>query len=51
MPNDDRPAQRVTDQRDHRKNQHKNRPSPPQSVPHSGPPLHDGLEQLRDSHT
>lgn len=51
MPNDDRPAQRATDQRDQRKTPHKDRPSPPQDTPHNGPPLHGGLEQLRDSHT
>lgn len=47
MPNDDPSAQRATDQRDPRKE----RPSPPPSAPQGGPPLSDGLEQLRDSHT
>lgn len=47
MPNDDPSAQRATDQPDQRKE----RPSPPHSAPPGGPPLSDGLEQLRDSHT
>ncbi|MGF6307861.1 hypothetical protein ABIB82_001908 [Bradyrhizobium sp. i1.8.4] len=47
MPNDHPTAQRATDQRDQRKD----RPSPPQGAPYNGPPLHGGLEQLRDSHT
>ncbi|MGY4480422.1 hypothetical protein ACVILL_007836 [Bradyrhizobium sp. USDA 3364] len=51
MPNDCPSAQRTTDQRDQRENPHGDRPSPPQSAPQSGPPLHGGLEQLRDSHT
>ncbi|MGY4571359.1 hypothetical protein GPL21_24070 [Bradyrhizobium pachyrhizi] len=47
MTNDDPSAQRATDQCDQRKE----RPSPPQNAPQGGPPLSDGLEQLRDSHT
>ncbi|WP_159450406.1 hypothetical protein [Bradyrhizobium mercantei] len=47
MPNDFPSAERTTEQRDQRKD----RPSPPQGAPHSGPPLHRGLEQLRDSFT
>ncbi|MGY3136716.1 hypothetical protein ACVWZM_007398 [Bradyrhizobium sp. USDA 4501] len=47
MPNDDPSAQRATNQPDQRKE----RPSPPQHAPQGGPPLSDGLEQLRDSHT
>ncbi|MEN3351076.1 MAG: hypothetical protein V7632_4711 [Bradyrhizobium sp.] len=29
----------------------KNPPSPEHKPPQGGPPMHDGLEQVRDSHT